>query len=392
MVTAVIAVFVVGSLCSLQSGPSGIRLMSGTVLAMGGAGNPHGLQMVQELDGYISGSPGTHYAGYDFQTVEWSADVVAYGFGSLVYDRSQAEGLAAIDAAIHSAIEAGDSHSPAVAVGYSASAGVISKELRLLESRRAAGLATPDTDDLSFIVFGNPNRPNGGILNRLPGLYLPPPLGVTFDGPTPVTDYQTLDISWEYEPVSDFPNQPFNILADLNTLVAFVTRHSFYYDVDLSDTSSYVADVTVGNTRYVTLRREHLPLLEPLYKWLPAIAPVLDAVEPALRYMVDLAYDRTVSPGVSTPLAWGPPRRDPAAVIDGFVASLHGTQTSVPDPIADASPAAPIKAQRGAQSSGAQPTGSDSRVTALPSSKASGHGRGHSAARDIDAKVSRRAA
>ena len=402
-VTAVIAAFVVGLLCSLQSvgfgfrspgvfSPGvfspGVRLMSGTVLAMGGASNPHGESMETELDGYFSGSPGTQYAGYDFRAVEWSAQVVAYGFGTLFYDQSQAEGLAAIDAAIYAAIEAGDPAPPVVVVGYSASAGAVTKELRVLQSRRAAGLAAPDPADLSFILFGNPNRPNGGILNRLAGLYIPPPLGVTFDGPTPATDYQTLDVSWEYDPVSDFPNQPFNILADLNAFVAFATRHSFYYDVDLTDTDSYVADVTVGNTRYVTLRREHLPLLEPLYKFLPVLAPVFDAVEPVLKYMVDLAYDRTVGPAVSTPLVWGPPRRDPAAVIDGFVSALHGSRSPVPPPVDRAIAPEPPKVLRGADSSATSPA----RVQRSQAPKASGHGRGHAAARDGNARTGRRAA
>lgn len=388
MVTAAVAALVVGLLCSLQSVATGIRLMSGTVLAMGGASNPHGLRMAEELEGYFSGSPGTPYAGYDFQPVEWSADVVAYGFGSLSYDQSQSEGVAAIDAAIHAAIDAGDSGSPVVAVGYSASAGVLTKELRALGSRREAGLPTPDPSDLSFILFGNPNRPNGGILNRLPGLRLPFPLGVTFDGPTPLTDYQVLDVSWEYDPVSDLPNQPFNVLADLNTLVAFATRHGFYYDVDLTDTSSYVADITVGNTRYVTLRREHLPLLEPLYKWLPVLTPVLDAVEPVMRYVIDLAYDRTVSPAVSTPLAWSPARRDPAAVIDGFISALHGSRNQVPPPIDGGAPAAPLKALRDSNSSAT----STEPTKRSQTTQSSGHGRGHAAARAGDAKAGRRAA
>lgn len=382
-VTAVVAVAIVGSLCLVHSVCAGVRLMSGTVLAMGGASNPQGRDMDRELSGYYSGSPDTPYAGYDFHPVKWSAQVVAFGFGTLSYDQSQAEGLAAINAAI----DAADSGSPIVVVGYSASAGVITKKLRALESERGQGLPVPDPADLSFILFGNPNRPNGGILNRLPGLYIPPPLGVTFDGPTPVTDYRTLDVSWEYDPVSDFPNQPFSLLADLNALVAFATRHSFYYDVDLTDTSSYASDVTIGDTRYVTLRREHLPLLEPLYKWLPILTPALDAVEPALRYMVDLAYDRTVGPAVSTPLEWRPLRRDPAEVVDGLVSALHGSQTAVPPRIDGEAAAALTRAQRGIK----PPATSGPRDT-RSQTKASGHGRGHGAGRDSAAKAARRAA
>jgi hypothetical protein len=325
-VAAPVVVLIFWAFCQLLS-PTGtaVRLTADTVLAMGGASNPHGFNMNRELSGYASGAVGTPYAGYDFEVVPWSAEVFDYVIGGMPYDSSQMEGVAALERAIRGV----DSGSKVVVVGYSASAGVVTKQLRVLQDRREQGLSAPSPDDLSFVVMGNPNRPNGGILSRLAGLYVPRPVGATFDGPTPTTDYQLLDVSWQYDPISDLPLHPFNALADVNALVAFLTRHSFYYDADPTDPASVLSDVTVGNTRYLTLKREHLPVLEPLYA-IGILNPILDAVEPALRYVIDLAYDRTVSPGVPMPLRATPMRRDPAAVVQGFFASLTGVDVPTP--------------------------------------------------------------
>jgi hypothetical protein len=304
-----------------------LRLLADAVLSMGGANNSRGLLMDFELHGFVSGAPGTQYQGYEFQTVPWSAGVVSL-LGGKTWDESQVDGVQALDDAINSA----DAGTKLVAFGHSASAAVLTKELRALQARRDQGLPAPSPDDLSFIVIGSTNRPNGGLMSRLAGVSLPAPFGWTFDGAAPETDYHVLDISWEYDPMSDLPSHPFNLLADLNAMVAMLTRHSFYYDADPTDPTQVLTDVTSGNTRYLTLKREHLPILEPFYL-LGVFNPLLDAVEPALRYVIDLAYDRTVSPAVATPFQWTPINRDPKAVAAGFAAAVVGANVSVPEPI-----------------------------------------------------------
>jgi hypothetical protein len=309
----------------------GVRLLADTVLAMGGANNSYGLLMDLELRGYVSGKPGTHYDGYEFRTVPWAAGVASF-LGSKTWDESQIDGVQALDNAINQA----DPGSKLVAFGHSASAAVLTKELRALQARRDQGLPTPSPDDLSFIVIGNTNRPNGGLMSRLEGISLPFPFDWTFDGAAPETDYHVLDISWEYDPMSDLPTHPFNLLADLNAMVAMLTRHSFYYDADPTDPTQVLSDTTSGNTRYLTLKREHLPILEPFYL-LGVFNPLLDAIEPALRYVIDLAYDRTVSPAVATPFQRSPIKRDQAAVMAGFASAVAGADVQVPDPTPAAS-------------------------------------------------------
>ncbi len=138
----------------------------------------------------------------------------------------------------------------------------------------------------------NPNRPNGGILARFEGLYIPI-LGVSFDGATPDDEYTTIDVARQYDLIADFPKYPLNLLADLNALMGYVYLHPNYGSsvVDLNDPSTYDS-YTSGNTTYYLVHTEHLPLLQP-FRDIGIPAPVIDLVEPTLRVLIELAYDRT---------------------------------------------------------------------------------------------------
>lgn len=295
----------------------------GTILALGGNSNPQGQDMDKELSGYFSGKPGTPYAGWTYRTVQWPAQTpFTAGWTGLTYDQSQQAGVSALELAT---LGPRAPKGPLLIVGYSASAGVVMKSLRKWQQIRAAGGYAPSPTDTTAIVFGNPNRPNGGVFARFPGLYATP-FGMTFDGPAPVTDYKVTDISWEYDGVSDFPRDPSNGLAVLNAAFGFLV-HGSYKDVDLNDKSSIISDVTVGNTRYITVRGEYIPLLMPL-KLLGVPKPVLDAMEPGLRAQIEKAYDRSAGPGTPVPARLGP-GQSPQKVVDDFVSTIGQAQQSV---------------------------------------------------------------
>ncbi len=156
----------------------------------------------------------------------------------------------------------------------------------------------PSAEELSFVLVANPNRPNGGILARFGGLFIPI-LGVSFDGATPDDEYQTIDVAREYDLIADFPKYPLNLLADVNALLGYFYLHPNYGSsvVNLNDPSTFQSH-TSGNTTYYLVHTEHLPLLQPL-RDIGVPAPVLDLVEPTLRVLIDLAYDHT-------PRTWGP--------------------------------------------------------------------------------------
>ena len=85
------------------------------------------------------------------------------------------------------------------------------------------------------MLIANPNRPNGGILERFKGVYVPV-LGVTGSGATPTdTQYQTVDISRQYDGWSDFPTNPLNVVADLNAGMGILYLHGGYGSVGMSD-------------------------------------------------------------------------------------------------------------------------------------------------------------
>ncbi|WP_142253833.1 PE-PPE domain-containing protein [Mycobacterium sp. NS-7484] len=329
------------------AGPSNryAELLAKTVLAMGGNGNGTGLLMENELDGYIRpGDPnyglcatGADCAGDQFQIATWNATAWTPASD---FDRQQADGVDSLDRQLRQALaaekakEAGpdaDGEARVVVVGYSSSADVVLKELQALQAQRDAGAADAlDPDEVSFLVMGNPDRPNGGILARFPAFTLPI-AGVTFGGSSPHTDYQITDISWEYDLASDAPAY-LNPLSFANGVLGFFYQHSFYFGLDpnTTDTDSVVFDGydDKGN-RYITISARHLALLQPFYD-IGVPIRVLDAVEPTLKVLIDLGYDRDTKPWETKRLELAPPPEQVAAALPELQKALtEGAQIAL---------------------------------------------------------------
>jgi hypothetical protein len=176
--------------------------------------------------------------------------------------------------------------------GYSQSAAIAS----MMKSEL---IAHPPSGTVSFMFESNPNRPNGGILERFVGVHIPI-LGVTFNGatvtnspqPTPLT---TVDAVHQYDPVGDFPTNPLNLLADLNTLVGF------FYEHPEGGTGTPELQGQYQDSTYYLIPTTTLPLLRPL-TLLPYLGPLLATIlDPPLRVLVETGYDRTINPGAPTP-------------------------------------------------------------------------------------------
>lgn len=371
-VFAVVALLVAGV-------QTGIRLLAGTLVAIGGNSNPTSISMMQELggnplppgtpnttglplgvagQGYLDPTnPNSPYYGYAFKPVTWPSQIPFTNKwdGSSGYEDSQRAGLANLQALVDPAVQTGD---PVAVVGYSSGANVVVRELRYLQS-----IGSPAPGQLSFMLIASMNRPNGGLAARFPGLFVPF-INVKFDGTTPTnTPYKITDVSWQYDPVSDFPNYPLNLLADLNSLVGFFTQHGNYYPADMNGPRA-VPDYTdpASNITYVTLATPRLPLLVPL-RMLGVPKQLIDLVEPALKVLVDLGYDRSIKAGVPTPASLSPtPQRLLAlpgqllnAVGVGIQHALNPSwdkpSTSVPAAPATATAAAPATAATAAAAS-----------------------------------------
>jgi PE-PPE domain len=228
------------------------------------------------------------------------------GLTSLTLDQSLARGVKSLDNAIKST--AGDK----VVFGISQSAVIIAMEKKKLLTDPKA----PLPDELSFVVEGNPTRPNGGLMARFPGLSVPF-VGITSIGAAPDTPYDTVDVARQYDFFADFPEYPLNLVADLNALMGFFYVHLNYAPAnDLSsvppENIRTVTNSLGGTTTYYLVPTPNLPLLQPLrYIGVPAF--IVDALNTLLKPIVEAGYNRDRSQmGVATPARLLPP---PSAIV-----------------------------------------------------------------------------
>lgn len=231
------------------------------------------------------------------------------GWGTLSYDQSVAIGTDNLDAAIRTQLAA-TATDPVVVYGTSQSAGIVT-----LEKRRLATLPQATKDRLAFVVTGNPNRPNGGLMERFFPISVPV-MNFTFNGPTPTnTGIQTYDIAFEYDVPADFPRYPLDIFTIANMWAAeaihssYLTTRDGYTEAELQQAINDPANrQTYGDTVYITIPTKTLPLADLIKTWGTSVGwsglttPLADLLEPTLRILVDLGYDRTTPYGKPAPV------------------------------------------------------------------------------------------
>ncbi|KZS69625.1 MAG: PPE family protein [Mycobacterium pseudokansasii] len=216
--------------------------------------------------------------------------------------------------------------SPTLVFGYSQSASVATLEMQHLLTLPAD--QRPTADQLSFVLAANPNRPNGGFLERFHGLYIPI-LDLPFFGATPANAYPTTDYAIQYDFQADFPQYPLNLLADANAVAGQFYIHSSYPNLTPAQIATGVAQpVSPADTmtKYILIPTHDLPLLNPL-RAIPILGnPLADLVQPDLRVLVELGYDRTAYQDVPTPAGLFP-HLDPLTVagqlVDGAGQGVH---------------------------------------------------------------------
>ena len=116
------------------------------------------------------------------------------------------------------------------------------------------------------MLGGDPNLPNGGLMSRFPGLYIPI-VNLTFNGPaTTDTQFKTVEINRQYDGFSDFPLYPLNLVADLNAVLGVFYVHAYGLDVSMAPgaPTSPTFQGTHGDTSYYFFETENLPLFAPL--------------------------------------------------------------------------------------------------------------------------------
>lgn len=158
-------------------------------------------------------------------------------------------------------------------LGYSQSATVATVEVNNLLNNPPAGLNPSDLPNLHVVLLGDPNNPIGGILARfqfpdgvqafsldsapqhLPFLNVP----LSLD-PTPTTPFPTDIYTAEYDGYASFPEDPSNILADINALVGIETVHPTYPDLTPGVNSDIIDLGSIGDTTFHEIPAP-LPLL-----------------------------------------------------------------------------------------------------------------------------------
>ncbi len=188
---------------------------------------------------------------------------------------------------------------------------------QLLQRFAADPAGAPTADELTLVMIGNPATAGGGASAQSPGEY-EPFFRITFIGPTPEGPYHTVNVTREYDFFADRPADVTNALAMINNLAAFLRVHPYYGDVDMADPDNLVK--VVGNTTYVLIPTEQLPMLQSLYAVAETWATLtgqsdllneVKALDARLRAIIDADYDRSgyVPQGVPTSPDGGAPQQ-----------------------------------------------------------------------------------
>lgn len=245
-----------------------------TVVGVGGWRNPTSDRIPDKFQGALVP------AGQPYLGVPYPAE--------LPVDPSVAAGQQPLRDAVGSARPDGS----VLVVGYS--------EGSLVAERFKRGLVAggaPADDDLDFLFIAAPFVPNGGIYSRFPGVSLP---GFTNTGAAAPSPYDETFVTLEYDLIADFPAYA-NPLSLANALAGLVYVHGDQgpdnVDLATAPTSVKVVESEAGGRdTYILVRAEHLPLLQPVRDVSSALGatavtePVLGAVEPGLRELVDMGY------------------------------------------------------------------------------------------------------
>ena len=287
------------------------------------------------------------------------------GWGGLTgakLDESVASGVAQLTSDLVGAHNP-SAQDPVVIFGYSQGATVAS-----IEKSQLSMLSPEDQATINFVLIGNPNRPNGGLFERLAMFGTVPILDATFGQPTPTdTAMSTVDIAFQYDGVVDFPLYPINLLADLNATLGFWYIHGSYLapngrnpdelpnGLTPDELAAAIADPahqqhTQGSdTTYVLIPTPNLPLLQPLREFGAfthtefLTTPLIDLIQPALQVLIETGYDRSLPYGQAAPFRLIPLVNPITLTVDLVNAIGQGIHDAARD-IGMTTPTAPVTA------------------------------------------------
>jgi hypothetical protein len=318
------------------------------VIGVGGNNDPTSGNIAHKLDGQYSDAHGVQYLASI-----WPVS----GLTAPTFAQSVNDGNGKLGEAISSANSPNTPSDHIVVVGYSLGAVVTNKQRKQLETDPTAPA------NLEFVLIANAGKPNGGIFARFPWLYVPL-ADIRSTGAMGPDQFTTTDITREYDTYGDFPAY-FNPLSLANAAAAVVYVHpdANYDNIDISqysdanavstetdgDTKTYhysdgttktvVSQPGKAPTTYYLVHTDHLPLLMPFRQAADVLGLPqggIDAVEPVVRVLVDMGYDRTTNPATPTPFKLiTPPKKfvEAAAAMPGAVQQGINNFQDPPPPV-----------------------------------------------------------
>ena len=166
--------------------------------------------------------------------------------------------------------------------GVSEGAPSVVEVLRRLEIDRADqtdGKTPPPKSELNVAIYGSPSKQFLGSLGKQP---------------IPVTPYDIIIVTAEYDGVADFPDNPFNLLAVTNALMGGVQLHVEQSTFDIRNLPTEYTIVTNsagGTTTTILIPTQVLPILAPMVN-MGASPRAIANMDKLLRPIIDSAYKR----------------------------------------------------------------------------------------------------
>jgi hypothetical protein len=219
---------------------------------------------------------------------------------------SVGQGVTILENAINSNLAAGDA---STVFGYSQSGIIASQVMELLNPSDTPDGSSIPPGDLQFLLIGDPNNPNGGLLERFNGFETVsgqtvqdelnlPSVGASFDGATPSDAFPTDIYTLEYDGLADFPRYPLDFFSDLNAFLGFAEIHGTYLNQGLGEaggpTAEQIANAILlpgsaldGTTDSLT-NYYMIDQTAPLVGLLPT--SLQELLGPDLTYLINLGY------------------------------------------------------------------------------------------------------
>ncbi|MET0453000.1 MAG: PE-PPE domain-containing protein, partial [Mycobacterium sp.] len=275
--------------------PAAMVRLASAVVTIGGQGDPTSGR-VQDKLGRTVIPP-----GYDYFPIQYPA--------SIELDKSRDAALRIL----HTYLTVTGAAEPYLIVaGYSLGTMAAEQEKRNLQALDDD--EAPSRDQLSFVMIASPFAGNGGIFPRFAGISIP--FITAGMGAAQPSRYDTTYSAVMYDTYADFPAY-FNPIALLNSVLSIRYGHpDAYYDpLDPTSSPRYVTagpdNLAGGKDTYVLYYNPHLPLFGPLRELASVLGlsaftePLISAIEPLARIMVDMAYTDRVNanPATATPFS-----------------------------------------------------------------------------------------